>query len=392
MSNNQSKKGAVLLYVIMIFCLMTILGTGMIFLANHNTKMTKIEMNGEQVYQSALSGLETTLDAFTKDAVTGKAVVDQIRASGGILPLSLDGYDSTKMGSIEVTVACATNDASTCTKLVVNSTATLNGLTRTVTGYINIIEGGIDKPLVVVNVPDIDANGKNTQVCGFGWKPGKEDDCKFGKDIEKEFQQPGSKPNIDTYKKYVTQLTSNITKDCNYNNNVNKKSCNYKDRYSANMTFDISGGTIYVNIANQIENLSPLNITVKGGETDNLLVFLFNELSIKQGSIGKIEDADNIVFMAKGEGDIDLDAEQGAITMNAWILAPFSEVDAEGSNANIYINLYGGLIANKLEYGKFANLFGVKPSANLLNLISEAGINVGGGSGGAMSFGKTYDK
>lgn len=395
---SKSKKGSVLLYVIMIFCLMTILGMGMVFLANHNTKMTQIEMHGEQAYQSALSGLETTLDAFVKEPTTGQNIALKIRNEKSSISTTVTNQE---MGKIDITITCAEDDRANCKKLRVDSTATYKGLTKSVIGYLNIIEGGLEKPIVVEKEVKIDkGNGANTQICSFPLTPNSDDrTCVKGNDdLEGSYQKIDKIIDLEKYKKFIESKVSTISYDC-FMSFENEDSCKYtvKDSDGAvNLKIDNENKTepIYIDLTMKDKEYIMVNIELTDKKANNVVVVFLDPINVKDWNIGtNSEDSDNILIMFKptSNKEINFYAQGKNLNFNGWILAPFNDITLNGGQG-LDVTINGGVIANSLQLGKFSTVNGVKPSDGMMALLGEGGFQLGEETGGAMTFGKTYDE
>lgn len=413
--SSRSKKGSVLLYVIMIFCLMTILGLGLITLTNHNTKMTKIEMDSEQVYQSALSGLETTLVSFEKDPATGAKITEFIRSGGGTTSAELN---IDKMGKINIAITCASGEeVSSCKKLKVDSTATLNGLSRTVTGYLNVIEGGLEFPVTVKQGDDdIDDRYRKVQ------QPGDKEYCLFGTSptqvgtdcfkekastYEDKFSQYEKEPNLEKYNKKLDefQLMAKGQK-CNFEATIDS-SCVVEGSGNTvtgkNVVIDNSKSDVVIDFKN-IGSVMSSDFTLTDPDSEYLVIFISNKpLVFFDTSFGNdIKDADNFVIIGSKNTNFLFQGMDKNVNWYGWIISPFEDEDPWGAldtkkgqvslrgQNNKTANLYGGAYASIVSQVNAANIYGVKPSDKMLGLFADLDLEMSGG--GAMTFAKTYDK
>ena len=155
------KKGAILVYVVLIMALLIVFGVGMIFLANHNSNTTVNEVYAEQAYLTARSGLRSTMTMMEEDTAKTSDVASQLKTAK-TLTSSVD-LTANKLGTVSVQVSCTDTD---CTILQIDSTGTYQGVSQTVTGYMKSSAPAINSPFVVFN--DVSGNtNANTKVIGF---------------------------------------------------------------------------------------------------------------------------------------------------------------------------------------------------------------------------------
>jgi Tfp pilus assembly protein PilX len=165
------KKGAILVYVVLIMALLIVFGVGMIFLANHNTNTTANEVYAEQAYLTARSGLRSTMTLMEDDTAKTSAVASQLKISK-TLASSVD-LTANKLGTVNVQMSCADTG---CTVLQIDSTGTYQGVSQTVTGYMKSSAPQISGSAMILNkindiVNDFSKSTNLVSILGFDGKP-----------------------------------------------------------------------------------------------------------------------------------------------------------------------------------------------------------------------------
>lgn len=141
---NRSKQGVVLVYVILIFSLLVILASGMMTLSLNSRKATINQINNEQAYYTARSGLDLVMDALLNDPELAKRYALLFKRAPNNTELitheQLNSIDLTaeKMGVVDIKGECKAYlaDNSTCKKIEITSTGTYNEKKRSVKGII----------------------------------------------------------------------------------------------------------------------------------------------------------------------------------------------------------------------------------------------------------------
>ncbi|MEG0164947.1 pilus assembly PilX N-terminal domain-containing protein [Anaerorhabdus sp.] len=399
----ESKKGVVLVYVILIFAILTILGAGLLTITNHNTKMTTMEISSEQAYQSALSGLETTLASFELDPTNGAMIANMVRS--GQTPTSKLDVTSQKMGVVDIKISCKleppTTDIAACKKLQVDSTATIDGLSRSVVGYLNIIEGGFDKPIVINDSNgfgglDAQGNGANSIYCLFDQPI---DDCarldkKLPSDQLQTVKFENEEEVFNTYKKFLEDKVKGITKQCKAGQTIDAN-CSMPAIWN-NITVDNSKGDIYIDLTKiKSPSFDNVNLTLTDVDSENMVVIIVKDLSIEDSQIGQPGTEDNLLLISTSRDsiksfDLEIDSDSGDTAVYGWVIHPFGEIDIETDEPRS-VDVYGGLFAQEISTDKFVSIYGVQASSKMMGLLAEAGLTFSGGSGGVMTFAKTYD-
>lgn len=145
---NSKKQGFALVYVIMLFAVISILALGVVALSVHNTQMTKNEITQQQAYYTS----KTALDSFLSAAESADNKTNTIELLKRIAPIaganasvqSSQGINS-KMGEVSITLSCdSSTEESICTKAKVVSVGIYNQKEVTSVGYINAKIGGLD--------------------------------------------------------------------------------------------------------------------------------------------------------------------------------------------------------------------------------------------------------
>lgn len=152
----KHKQGYILVYVIIAFTLLVILGTGVVSLAVNSNRQTQNQIYKQQAYYTAESGLKLFLAKMTDNsnetntfltnvASTITTVNDQVSAT----PFSNNSH----LGGLKVDLKCVESDNGSCQKIEVTSTAVYRGLAESVTAYLTNI-GRRDRMDVPVLVTD----------------------------------------------------------------------------------------------------------------------------------------------------------------------------------------------------------------------------------------------
>lgn len=317
------KKGAILVYVVLIMALLIVFGVGMIFLANHNTNTTANEVYAEQAYLTARSGLRSTMTLMEEDTAKTNAVASQLKTSGTLQAATEELTEKTsgkKLGTVSVQLSCV--DAGACTVLKLDSTGTYQGVSQTVTGYVKNSAPEITSPFMILNEVNgqSNSNGKN-EIVDFD-----------GSTITKvkEIQQlPKHMGDTTSQTIDVTKLGSGYTKiDCS-----------------------VAAGTdlsIYQSGAN-------LNVYYWGSikqriSSNSSIIVLYNTTGVKNISLYASISATSQYIIALAEPhSIELVPYPGSPSMNAWIIAPGSDVHVEKNNpSTFYLN--GGIICKNFSW------------------------------------------
>ncbi len=401
----ESKKGVVLVYVILIFAVLTILGAGLLAITNHNTKMTTMEINSEQAYQSALSGLETTLSSFEEDPTNGALVAGMVRA--GQTPTTRLDLTSQKMGVVDIKISCkleeAETDISACKKLQVDSTATINGLSRSVVGYLTIIEGGLEFPVNVDQYEDGIGYLKlgSSLYCQFGTQEAVSSDCEKGASAsfkdDNKYMKYEKTPNEQKYKTKINELKLQAEDSrCPTTNGVIDKNCYYTKDHLDRLSLEIDNtkSDIIIDMTSVV-NVNDSKFTLKDSNSKYSVIILTKHITFNDSSLGtSLKDADNFLLLATEKCKQEFTADKAQMDTYTWIVNPYGAKSSDlavivGASQKV-TTIYGGIYSANLFQNTFTNIYGVQPSDSLLALFTELGLEMGGG-GGSMTFAKTYD-
>ncbi len=150
MLKNAGKKGFGLVYVILILALVLILGTSVVSLAGQTYKRTYTEINYEQAYISARSGLNVIVQTFKEGSEKGKESRAELLSFAKKLALESEtviGVDlpSNDMGEIEATAKCLEIDSTSNACKLIKVTVTATYKERTATVSANLVGHFIDE-------------------------------------------------------------------------------------------------------------------------------------------------------------------------------------------------------------------------------------------------------
>ncbi|MEG0168680.1 MAG: hypothetical protein RR658_01460 [Anaerorhabdus sp.] len=391
MHSKVSKKGSVLLFVIMIFCLMTILGLGLTVLTNHNTKMTKIEMDSEQAYQSALSGLETTMDSFVKDPATGESILTDINSNASAsAELNLN-----QMGKINIDLTCAERKTTsagteTCKKIKVVSKGTYNGLSKTVEGILDVIDTNMEKPVIVSAEKEFKKT-EDSKYCEFSSDPNvPSTKCIENDQVKEDDDYATFEKSAQGINKIFGKLKAETKKNpCKFDGTENK-SCVFDDKgtNSGNLVMDNTEKNVVVYLS-KVDSLEGINIFLKDPESEYGLIILNDSknLEISNCNIGTSpKDSDNILLFSKGS--IKGISIENKTTLYGWVVDSTAEVTVNGEAGN-ETNIYGGIYAESVKQNEKTNIYGYQPNASIFKVLQDAGYELT--EGGSITFAKSYD-
>jgi len=305
------KKGAILVYVVLIMALLIVFGVGMIFLANHNSNTTVNEVYAEQAYLTARSGLRSTMTMMEEDTAKTSDVASQLKTAK-TLTSSVD-LTANKLGTVSVQVSCTDTD---CTILQIDSTGTYQGVSQTVTGYMKSSAPAINSPFVVFN--DVSGNtNANTKVIGFNGD---------------------SLPITSQNMNYENETTFDV-------DNLDASKYKLIDCTDVKTVTIIQRSVLYVNFNNKLQGIYSNNNTV---------LVLYNIDSAAGVVITASANTANHYFLVFPDAqNIDLMpfAKNNVETyMNAWIVAPNSNIIVDEINA-FHFKLKGGIVAKTFEWG-----------------------------------------
>ena len=147
-----NKKGAALVYVILLTALLFILGSGILSLSFQSYDNTVVETKNEQAYLSSKSGLNFFIDSLTNDNVN--AIYDKVVTNSETLPASYIDLDG--VGNISIKLEEDGN------RVKISSESTVNDTNATTFAYLEKTKGFMfDKDKSIYYVNEILNDGNN---------------------------------------------------------------------------------------------------------------------------------------------------------------------------------------------------------------------------------------
>jgi len=329
------KKGAILVYVVLIMALLIVFGVGMIFLANHNSNTTVNEIYAEQAYLTARSGLRSTMTMMEEDTANTSDVASQLKTAK-TLTSSVD-LTANKLGTVSVQVSCTDTD---CTILQIDSTGTYQGVSQTVTGYMKSSAPAISSPLVIFNGLDNSSTNNGNQATVIDFNGSKIINSKNALQnlstlgLENYYQEPDFEALSNDSRYIVVNCNNNPIKIYQSSSGliINEHS-------TSTYSFTIGTSRLYYKefTADELQKIIVFYNYSNG-------ITLYSETSTKQESQVKLFFADD------NTGSIGLNfyGSEKAPYLNAWIVAPSSNV--KWLNSSKELTLTGILICGTLSW------------------------------------------
>lgn len=322
------KKGAILVYVVLIMALLIVFGVGMIFLANHNSNTTANEVYAEQAYLTARSGLRSTMTMMEEDTAKTSDVASQLKKAK-TLTSSVD-LTANKLGTVSVQVSCTDTD---CTILQIDSTGTYQGVSQTVTGYMKSSAPEVTKPLMILNQlkPDTQIDsGNQATVTDFANKQIAADKATIAKwplGLENYYQSPDINALLKDSNYIVIDLNNSYYIDIFQNaNDLEVDTCQYEK----------SGAKVTKYSGNDLKK-----------------IFVFYNYSDSRNGVAlystKLTPQKTIMFFADDGGEISF-YDYGTMkkdVFNLWLIAPSSSVNIMNKKD---LFLTGNLICGELTW------------------------------------------